>query len=64
MVRIPLNLLNDVQHWKDRAEQARVQAEQITDPDAKRMMFGIAESYERLVLRAEQGRLSAGMADT
>jgi hypothetical protein len=62
-VRITLNLLNDVQRWKDRAEQSRVHAERITDPDAKRLMWGIAESYEKLALRAERCRLSAGMAD-
>ncbi len=43
---------NNVQHLRERAELARMQAEQLTDPEAKRMMLGIAESYERLAKRA------------
>jgi hypothetical protein len=39
-----------------RAEEARVNAEQIGDPEAKRMMLEIAEGYLRLAERAEQRR--------
>jgi hypothetical protein len=49
-------LMNNPQHWRDRAEEARVNAEQIGDPEAKRMMLEIAEGYLRLAERAEQRR--------
>jgi hypothetical protein len=49
-------LINNPQHWRDRAEEARVNAEQMSDPEAKRMMLEIAEGYLRLAERAEQRR--------
>jgi hypothetical protein len=48
------DLMSNPQHWRDRAEEARSNAEQINDPEAKRMMLGIANSYERLAERAEE----------
>jgi hypothetical protein len=48
------NLRDDPKHWLDRAERARVHAEQIFDPESKRTMLGIAASYESLARRAEQ----------
>jgi len=50
-------LLNDAAHWRDRAEEARVRAEQFSDPQARRMMLDIAAEYERLAERAERRRL-------
>jgi hypothetical protein len=47
-------LMSNPQHWRERAEEARTNAEQINDPEAKRLMLGIAASYERLALRAEE----------
>jgi hypothetical protein len=47
-------LLNDPKHWRDRAEEARVHAEQMRDPEACRMMLEIAAGYERLAKKAEQ----------
>jgi hypothetical protein len=32
---------NDPKHWRDRAEQARAHAEQMTDREAKQTMLGI-----------------------
>jgi len=49
---------NDPKHWRERAEEARVHAEQISDPESKRMMLKIAEDYEKLAKRAEE-RLNA-----
>ena len=43
------SLLNNVRHWLDRAEEARAVAGQMNDPDAKRVMFGIAEGYHPMV---------------
>jgi len=44
---------NDPKHWRERAEEARAHAGQMTDPEAKRMMLGIAEDYEKLARRAQ-----------
>ena len=46
-------LIDDAQHWRDRAEEFRTQAEHM-DADARMMMLGIAESYEKLARRAEE----------
>ena len=46
-------LLDDAEHWWGRAEEARTIAEIITDPEARRIMFDIAEGYDRLAERAE-----------
>ena len=48
------SLLNDSAHWLQRAQEARATAEGIKDPDAKRVMLGIAESYEQLARRADR----------
>ena len=46
--------INDPRHWRERAEEARVHAEQITDLDSKTTVLKIAEDYEKLAQRAEQ----------
>jgi hypothetical protein len=48
------NSLNDPQHWRDRAEQARAMAVQMTDIDAIAAMLGVAGDYELLAKRAEE----------
>jgi len=45
---------NDPKHWRERTEEARARAEQMTDRDARQMMLGIAEDYEKLAKRAEE----------
>jgi len=45
-------ILKDVAHWKERAEDARRVAIVLTDPDARKNMLEVAESYERLAVRA------------
>ena len=52
-------LMNDPDHWRDRAEEARRISEDMADPEAKRMMLNIASGYERLVERAEQRLIAA-----
>ena len=47
-------LIDDPGHWRARAEEARVLAEQMDDPEAKQTMLRIAESYERLSERAAE----------
>jgi hypothetical protein len=47
------DLLNNPESWRQRAAEARAIAGGMTDPDAKRTMLGVAQSYERLAERAE-----------
>jgi hypothetical protein len=47
-------LINDPQHWRDRAEEARAHADEMNDPEAKRQMLEIARGYDRLAERAEE----------
>jgi hypothetical protein len=44
--------LFSAQHWRARAAEARSVAEQIKDPQARRIMLEIATSYDKLVDRA------------
>lgn len=46
--------LNDPEHWKSRAEEARVQAEEMTTFEAKKIMLGIARDYDVMAQRAQQ----------
>jgi hypothetical protein len=48
------HIFDDPKHWRQRAEQARVLAGQMSDAASKEMMLGIAKDYERLAERAEQ----------
>ena len=43
---------NDPAHWQQRAEEARVLAEQMKDEVTKQLMMGIAQDYDTLALRA------------
>jgi hypothetical protein len=47
------HFINDPEHWRKRAEEARKLADQMDDPDAKQTMLGIAKDYDRLAERAE-----------
>lgn len=47
-------LLDDAEHWWSRAEEARTIAEFMSDPEARRIMFDIAEGYDRLAERAAE----------
>lgn len=47
-----LTLLDDAEHWWCRAEETRTIAELLTDPEARRIMFDIADGYDRLAERA------------
>jgi hypothetical protein len=48
--------INDPEHWRERAEQARVKAEHMGDPGAIASMLRVAEKYEGLARRAEARR--------
>lgn len=46
--------LDNARHWRARAEEARDLAEQLANPEAKRIMLGIAVSYVALAQMAAE----------
>src|SRR6476660_4325647 len=49
----PERVLQDAQHWLDRAEEAHGRAEQMSDVEAKDRMLSIAAGYEKMAGRAK-----------
>lgn len=47
-----MSYLNNPKHWRERAEEARVKAEQFWNESEKQRMLRIAEEYDRLAERA------------
>jgi hypothetical protein len=47
-------ILDEPEHWRERAKEARNVVEQLTDPTVRAMMSRIAEDYERLAEHAER----------
>ncbi len=47
------HFINEPDHWRARAEEARNLAHQMNDPESKDAMLRIADDYERLANRAE-----------
>jgi hypothetical protein len=50
MTELPID---DPQYFWSRAKEARAMADQMTDPDTKQKMLGVAGTYELLAKRAE-----------
>jgi len=48
------SFLNDPAHWRDRADEARTRADQMSDPQCKSAMLRIANDYELLAVRAAE----------
>jgi hypothetical protein len=46
------SLLNNPAHWQLRAEETRLLAAQLLDPESKATILKIAQEYERLARRA------------
>jgi hypothetical protein len=46
-------------YWRERAEKARAQAEQMRDPTARRTLLDIAQNYEQLAEQAERIRMAS-----
>jgi hypothetical protein len=53
--------VDDALRWLDRAEEARMVAEQLIDPRAKEVVLQVAEGYERRA-RTAAARAKAGEA--
>jgi hypothetical protein len=47
------SILDDPEHWRQRAEEARSIADQLSDPESKRTILRIANDYERMAEHAE-----------
>ena len=45
---------NNADHWRQRAEETRILAEQMSDEAEKKTMLGIAADYDKLAVRAAQ----------
>ena len=46
------SFLNEALQWLDRADQAREVAWQLTDPDARRAVLELADSFDQLARAA------------
>jgi hypothetical protein len=53
---MPVSHLNDPEHWRDCAKEARAMAEDMVDPVAKQKMLDVVANYEYLAKRAEDRR--------
>ena len=47
------HLLDDLEHWRKRAAENRALAQDLKDPETRKMLEEVAEKYERLALRAD-----------
>jgi hypothetical protein len=53
-------LIDDPEHWRQRAKESRALADQLDDPTAKQTLSEIAQSYERLAELAERRNVVDG----
>ena len=51
---MPNSFINDPEHWRQRAEEARAIADSLNDSQSKEAMLRIAKDYEHLAERAER----------
>jgi hypothetical protein len=54
------NLIDDPEHWRDRAREMRAQAVQIEHSVSKDAMLVIAKNYDKLAMRVEKRSGDAG----
>ena len=48
------SFLNDPTHWRERAEEARTRADQMSIPQCRMAMLRVADDYELLADRAAE----------
>jgi hypothetical protein len=61
------HFINEPEHWRARAKEARILANEMNDSESKDAMLRIAEDYEHLAQRAEDrtlGRLPNSRTET
>jgi hypothetical protein len=46
------HILDDMQHWRDRAAASRALAEQMSDAMARELMLLVASNYDRIAEQA------------
>ena len=46
--------LHDPSHWRDKAEETRIEAEEMRDPVSRRAMEKVASEYDRLADHVEE----------
>ena len=54
------SMKDDPTHWRQLAQEARVAADKLDDPDARKTMLEIAENYEELASIAENNSAAKG----
>jgi hypothetical protein len=47
-------ILNDPEHWRDRANEVRASAESVQGDETRRVLLRAAETYERFAQRAQR----------
>jgi hypothetical protein len=50
--------VNNPRYWRNYAEETRTLAEQMKDPECRRLLMGVAETYAELARRAVAGEAS------
>jgi hypothetical protein len=53
-----VRMTDDHAHWRQRAQEARAEADKMDDPASKQTLLEIAEAFERLAVLAERGAKS------
>ena len=51
---MPATLIEDSEHWRKRADEARSLANDMKDEISKQMMLQVADDYEHRAKRAQQ----------
>jgi hypothetical protein len=51
---MPASLINDPEHWRDRAREKRELTERLRDEQAKQTVLRVANDCERLAEQAEE----------
>ena len=49
-----IRMTDDHVHWRQRAQEARAEADKMHDPDVKQTLLEIAGAFERLAVLAEK----------